>query len=355
MKKRIFITSVVPKKYIEKLDISAAANYFSYQLIDANIFDKVYSFVPTNIDKEFEKETKIKYLQKRFRKSSKLTKLLSTILDNIKLFQSVEKKSKLWYYNLTHQNVLNYILIKIFKPSVQQYIIVLDHTPSKYLLTIQGILLKLINGSDGLISLTNNDVLSDKNKVIIPGIAPNAIKGFDQKTLNFNFLLSGILSNNRLPELFLELFSHLPEYNLIITGKIIDDVLIEKYVNNFPNIKYLGMLEYNKYLEVLKNASFSLNTRDPKYIENLFNFPSKSLEHLRYNRILISTMYYEEIKDINYFYKEPELESLLIFFKELKYCNQKELLEKYANQSVKVVQLFGIDKWEKAVSKIENI
>jgi hypothetical protein len=354
MKKRIFVTHVVPKEQIETLNVSAAGNYFSYNLIDGKCFNVIYSLVPTNINKDIKDNSDVNYIQTRFFNNKNIFKLLNLVFDNYKLFSQVEKNSNLWYYNLTHQTILAFLLIKMFKPSVKQFVIVLDFTPPKRTVSLQNFIFKQINNSNGILSLTKNKQLSQKNLAVLPGIIPKDTTIKDQLQITNSFLLSGILSENRCPKLILEVFSKFPEFELIITGKIEDQTLVDSYISKYSNIKYLGFLKYEKYLEVLESTTFSINSRDPNFKENDFNFPSKTVEHLKHNKIIISTMEYSELDGINYFYVKPNVQDFCFFLNTLKEYNKKELLNTYANQSSKVTSLFGLSKWRETFTFLEQ-
>jgi len=354
MNKRIFLTHVVPKNKIESLNVSAAGNYFSYNLIDNNCFDEVWSIIPSNIDERIVGDDEIHYVQTRFLNNKNVFKLFNVIIDNLKVFFSIKGNINLWYYNLTHQTVFLFLLFKIFKPSVKQFVILLDFTPSKNKISLQSFIFNLINKSEGVVSLTANKFLNSKNTLVLPGIVTEIKNNNKITKTNKSFILSGILSKNRCPELILEVFSEFPEYELIITGKIDDQNLVDKYCNRFPNIRYLGFLSYNDYVRELEKATFSINSRDPQYEENLYNFPSKSIEHLMHNKILVSTMEYEELNGIEYMYVEPNLNDFRVFFNKLKNIEENELITVYANQSSKVFELFGINNWKNSFEKIES-
>lgn len=354
MNKRIFLTHVVPKNKIESLDVSAAGNYFSYNLIDNNCFDEVWSMIPINIDEKIVENDGIHYIQTRFLSNKNVFRLLNIFIDNLKVFLGIKGNVNLWYYNLTHQTVFLYLLLKIFKPRVKQFVILLDFTPSKNKISLQNFIFNLINKSDGVISLTSNKFLYSKNTIVLPGIVTEIKDNSKITSVNKSFMLSGILSKNRCPELILKAFSEFPEYELIITGKIDDQSLVDTYCNTFSNIRYLGFLNYDDYVKELEKATFSINSRDPQYEENLYNFPSKSIEHLMHNKILVSTMEYSELNGIEYMYVPPTLDDFRTFFKELKNIDEDELIGKYANQSSKVFDLFGISNWKNSFEKIER-
>ena len=349
---RIFVSNVVPKDFITKLNVSAAANYFSYNLIEASIFDQNISLVPPNVNRKFKrsKEGVIFYsiIGDSFLKKS------WCFLENIrKIFKSIKPQSRIWFYNLNSYNLLLFLILKAFKKDIKLFIILLDYTPSKNLFSISHLILTLINSSDGIISLTDNPSISHK-KIVIPGFVKDKTYPKLNK-VNYNFLLSGILSENRSPELILEAFSKFPHFNLIITGKIENHLLIDTYVKKCNNIKYLGFVEYDQYVEILNEASFSINSRNPKFEENHFNFPSKAIEHLSYNRIVISTMRYKELSGINYFYVKPNPESLMVFLKELELMKASHILNAYGNQTEIVRNKFGKEKWKESMNSLENL
>jgi hypothetical protein len=355
MFKRVFVTHVVPKQLIEKLHVSMAANYFSYNLIDENCFDEIFSLVPTNInDKVIAENSSVTYLQSRFIANSGIFKVLNILLDNVKLFKKISKNSNVWFYNLTHQTIFVFLLLKFFKINTKVFVILLDFTPPTNKFSLQSFIFNQINKSNGIISLTNNNKLLNNNTIVLPGLAPEEKDLKIQNTINNTFLLSGILSKNRCPELILNVFSKFSEYELMITGRIEDEILVEKYINKFKNIKYLGLLGYDDYLKVLEKVTFSINSRDPTYEENNFNFPSKTIEHLLHNKVIISTMEYSELEGIHYFYVKPTVDDFMLFFNGLKSIDKSLLIEKYVNQSQKVSELFGVSRWIKSFKELEN-
>ena len=51
---RIFVTHIVPKKNIMEYGLSMAACNFSWNLINGGAFDKVYSVLPTFVNRRVE-------------------------------------------------------------------------------------------------------------------------------------------------------------------------------------------------------------------------------------------------------------------------------------------------------------
>jgi len=353
--KRTFVTHVIPKKLIEKLEVSPAANYFSYNLIDSGIFTKVFSLVPTNIIEVIrDNESKVELIQSRTFRHKGLFKVFNILQDNFTLFQKIEANMNVWFYNLSLHTLLSFLLVRYLKPKCKVYIIVLDFTPSQSFFSITKIIMKLINHkAHGIITLKETTDITNKNKLTVPGVV-NTVKGQVVKSTNNKFLLSGILSANRNPKLILDAFSKFPDFELIITGIVEDKDLLYQYLQKYNNIKYLGLLEYNKYEEVLNSVTYCLNSRDPNFEENNYNFPSKVIEHLLYNKIIISTMEYKELDNINYFYVKPTADAFLDFLNNLSEISEDSLLSKYANQSNLVLEKFGISKWKESFELIEN-
>jgi hypothetical protein len=354
-RQRIFICHVVPKSLIEKLPVSPAGNYFSYNLISGNLFDKVISLVPTNIkQKIITKNTSIIFVQNRFFPHISFFKTFNIFLENIYLILSIEKHSAVWFYNLTIHTFFPFLILRYFRRSVKTYIIVLDYSPSKNVCSIKYWILKCINTTNGIISLSSSHEIRNKNKIVIPGIVPQTKYKYPiQSQINNAFLLSGILTENRSPKQILDTFSRLPQYTLKISGIVEDESMFIYYANTYSNIHYLGFLPYDKYIELLKEVSFAINSRNESFEENLYNFPSKMIEYLLYNKIVVSTMFYPQLEGINYIYQKAN-ETLFDLFKKIGNIDKKILLQQYANQSALIIERMSTSRWMKSMIKIEN-
>ena len=349
---RIFLTHIVPRDRILESGVSTACCNFSYNLISGGGFDKVYSILPSFVqdNRKFSIEKKyIEILYSPLRNT--LFRRFAPIFENIILFNKIEKGSLLWLYNITSLNIFLYILLRLFKHSVKIYVIVLDYTPS----FINTFFLRLINRSDGLICLANSPLFKKRNKLCLPGVVPlNAIEYPRITTVNKSFLISGVLSNNiaMLPML-LEAFSRMPDKVLHITGSVSDANLIETYLVKYPNIIYHGMVEYDNYLSILHDVSFLLSTRNPVAPENQCNFPSKIIEALLHNRIIISTIHYEQLNGIKYFDVPSDADNFIEALQIIVNKSEEELLL-YANQASEVKKKFNIRVWNEAMSTIEK-
>jgi len=94
----------------------------------------------------------------------------------------------------------------------------------------------------------------------------------------------------------------MPDKNLLISGNGSMLNLVNEYEAKFPNIKYLGWLDYSSYVDIMSNVTFCLSFRNPEDIENKYNFPSKIIEFFQYGKIVISTLPYEDIPDEMFIY-----------------------------------------------------
>ena len=347
---RIFVTHIISKNQILKCHLSIAACNFSYNLIEGNIFDKVYSILPTFVKGEIEPFEGLVY--SRFRKNRFLFRL-APIVENLNLFYKIPRKASVWYYNCTTLNAFLIVLLKLFKPNVRQNLIILDYTPSRK--PLERFFLWLANRMDGTIRLANSPLFTCRNSICLPGIVSiNAIKQPKITTIAKTFLISGVLGDNiaMLPML-LDAFSKMPDMQLHITGKAPDLVLLNQYTQQCNNIIYHGLVEYEEYLRILHDTTFLLSTRNPAMPENQCNFPSKIIEALLHNRIIISTIHYEQLEGIHYLEVAADLEKFRMDLSHIAQMSQTELLI-YANQADNVRQRFHVGVWKEWMQKIEG-
>lgn len=352
--KRVFITHIAPKDKILDYKMSPAACNFCYNLISGNMFDKVYSILPSYVlgKKEDLIQDGIKFIYSSWRWKNAIAQKLAPIVENISLYRLIEKKSSVWLYNMTMLNIWLVLLLRLLKPTVQINIIVLDFTPGDKL---WHYFLKQINKCHGRILLANYDGFNKHNSIVLPGVTPVNNKEYPKvKSIKYDFLISGVLSDNiSMLSIILPVFSKMPHLTLHITGMIEDDRNILEYSQKYSNIKYYGRLPFVDYIDLLSKTPFILSTRNPLYPENKCNFPSKIIEGLLYNRIILSTICYEQLNGIKYFKlatneKDIMKELTLIINK-----SENELLG-YANQSLIVQEKFNNKVWNNVMSNIEN-
>lgn len=348
--KRIFITHIVPKDKILDCKLSVAACNFSWNLIDGGTFDEYYSILPTFVRKKVDGfDRQICSKLRKFR----LTRWCAPIVENICLFCRISRRSSVWYYNCTVLNATLIVLLKLLKPSVKQQMIILDYTPSRK--PMERFFLWLSNRMDGTIKLADSPLFTVKNTVCLPGITPADGKIYPLVgRIRKMFLISGALGDNiaMLP-ILLEAFSMMPEMALHITGKAPDLTLVDKYTSRYKNIIYHGMVEYAEYLRILHETPFLLSTRSPEYPENQCNFPSKIIEALLHNRIVLSTLHYRQLDGIRYFKISANTMGLVDDLRRITAKDESELMG-YANQSGEVKTRFGCDVWKRWMTKIEN-
>ncbi len=346
---RIFITHIAPRDKILKYNLSSASCNFCYNLIESCVFDKTFSILPSFVKGNVDSFDGLIYSSLRKNK----LRHFAPIVENLNLFRMIPRDASVWYYNCTILNITLILLLKLLKPKAKQQIIILDHTPSKNI--FDRFLLWVSNHLNGTIRLADSPLFTCKNSVCLPGVVPSKAPQFPEITnVKWEFLISGILGYNisMLPML-LEVFSQLPHCTLHITGKAPDITLIEKYVSSYKNIIYHGMVSREEYLRILHDTPFLLSTRNPNSPENKCNFPSKIIEGLLHNRVILSTLHYEQLNGIKYFLTGCNKDSFKQSLVEITKLPLNELLS-YANQSDIVRSKFNSNVWKDYIVKIEN-
>lgn len=358
--KRYFITHLINEKFIKAYGLATAGCNFSYNLISGNNFDVVYSILPTNVGVKLDdmcyndKRYKLVYFT-TLRTKGKLFRFLSSLIEQFVVFCKVPLNSSIWTYNVTDLNLFLIWLLKVIKPSVRINVIELDYTPVESRFSIAYLCLKAINNADGNIRLAHSDRFTCTNAKIIPGVVP-ATAGDEPviKELNQKFILSGVLTENiAQTSMVLEAFSRMPQCELHITGFDYDTALIESYTSKYSNIIFHGHTSFSKYLDIMHSCTYQLSTRNKKYPENQCNFPSKIIETLLHNRIIISTISYPQLDGINYFEVRSEVDVFCQDILSIIERPAKDLLE-YANQGEKTKSFFGVNVWNDAMSQIES-
>lgn len=350
---RIFLTHVVPKHKILDYHVSAAACNFCYNLMSGKMFDKVYSILPPYVrpDKNELHQDGIDFIFSSWRKGNKIMRRLAPLIENWMLYKQIPKDASIWLYNLTVLSAPLVILLSLFKPSLRIYIIVLDFTPeAKY----NNLFLWMINRCHGRICLAYSDLFSQENTLCLPGVVPIQLTNHEEiHHINMDFLLSGVLSENiSMLSMVLQAFKQTPHLRLHITGKALNKELLNQYTSCCSNIHYYGVLPYEEYVCLLQRVSFQLSTRNPVSLENQFNFPSKIIEALLYNRIIVSTLEYKQLNGINYIKIGSSLEDFKEGLLHIASLSERELLW-YANQGSLAWQRFNPNVWESCMQKIE--
>lgn len=358
MNKRIFVTTILPEHLIAKHKLSFAACNFSFNLMSGGGFDKVYSVLPLytggEMDKEAFEDTRFELVYDTLRRKGGIWQKLAALKEQCAIFKRTPKGASVWYYNLSTLNALLFVLLKIFKPSVQQTVIVLDFTPVESGFGLSRVYLKFINSAHGRICLANSPLFKRENSVTLPGVVPNNDEVLPLiSTPTKSFLLSGAINETiAQTSMVLEAFAQLPDFELHVTGTG-DTKLVEEYAEKYPNIHWHGQLPFNKYLELMHSITFQLSTRDPNMPENQCNFPSKIIESLLHNRIIISTIEYKQLDGIKYFRSSSEPQFFKQHIEGIMSLSNSSLME-YANQGKKVAVMFCTDVWNETMKRIEE-
>ena len=350
---RYFITHIAPKDKILEYKVSSAACNFCYNLMSGGMFDKVYSILPAYVvgNKEFNNTEGVEYIYSTFRSKGILRKF-APIMENFSIFRKIEKGSTVWLYNMTMLNVWLVLLLRWFKPSVKVNVIVLDFTPGE---KHNKFFLKQINKCHGRILLANSPLFNKNNSVVLPGVTPENNLDYPKIVcIKKEFLISGVLGENiSMMSMLLEAFGKMPHLTLHITGVIDDDSKIKEAAGKYKNIIYHGCVPYNKYLDILHSTPFQLSTRNPEFPENQCNFPSKIIEALLHNRIIVSTLHYEQLNGVKYFEVPANTHGFIKAIEHIANLGDKEV-ECYANQSLLVKELFSTKIWKKSIHDIET-
>lgn len=300
--KKIFIGTIVPQSIIDKAErISFASINYQTKVLKASHFDEVYNILPLNLDRISKKiffEDGKYYLHNKYFNS----RLLKLLLDQILIFRKIEEKSKVFFYNVTIQNFLLIRLLILFK-KCECYAIVADFEDERNYFGLRKIVQKNINRTfnklSGAIILSSNIQISTRT-IVLEGIVDSEMNQLSQNKIEENSIIfSGSIGYTTGIHIAVAAMNFLPDYKLYISGPLFDldsnnlKRLINGNVHN--NVYYMGILDNEKYLELLSICNYALNLRDPHKLEHQHNFPSKILEYLMYNKNVISTLNYSAV------------------------------------------------------------
>ncbi len=353
---RIFLTHILPEHLILKYRLSFAACNFSRNLMSGNVFNKVYSIMPIFVRgkmEEFEDPDQ-ELIYSSLRHYGSLATRLAVFVEQIKVFQRIKQHDTLWLYNVGVLNVLLILLLRLFKPKVKIYAIELDFTPPKRKISVMSFYLYLLNHTEGVIKLADSVLFTNKNSVCLAGVIPeNCDRAPVIEKPSMDFLLSGVLQPNisSLP-MVLEAFAHVGDCRLHITGNS-NSKQLQEYAEKYPNIIYYGVLSSDDYRTLLHRVTFQLSLRNPNWTDNQCNFPSKIIEALLHNRIVISTIRYPQIEGIKYIETKRSVDAFVNTLKQILLMRDEELMD-YANQSDVVINRFKPSVWNEWMTKIEN-
>ena len=168
---RIFWTCVLPESLISKYKLSFAASNFSFNLMSGSGFDRVYSMMPLYVGGEMDQEAfednRFELIYDKLRKRGGFWKKLAVLKEQWIIFRQIPRDAAVWFYNLNTLNAFLFILLKLFKPSVQLNVIVLDFTPVMSGWGLNRIYLRFINMAHGRICLANSPLFKSYNLSLI--------------------------------------------------------------------------------------------------------------------------------------------------------------------------------------------
>lgn len=357
---RFFITTLSASEAIGPLKISFAACNFSRNLMSNGMFDKVYSILPPNVRVEDKKriepsDAELVYsVARRF--PGRISRIISLIDENIRIFRKVPRHTSVWYYNLCMLNVVLFLLLKAFKPSVQQNVIILDFTPSNRRFSLLNFYKKLFNKADSTIVLAPFSGFKNKNSACIAGVVPQGANSTSEvKKLTADFLISGALGENisQLRSMLIPAFKEMPEFMLHISGSVDDEEELLEEIKSYKNIIYHGKLSFDKYIELLHSVTYVLSTRCPNAPENQCNFPSKVIESLLHNRAVISTIKYPQLGNIHYYHVASDIDGFMTDIKQI-VSQDGALAMMYVNQGNETAGKFSPQVWKETIEKLEK-
>lgn len=349
---RAFVCNIIPNSLIVKLKAPQAPNNFCINLIENGLFDKIISLVPPSYFDDNIKDDNVIYLNGNA-KANKLVKNLKAIVNSIKAAFILKKYDSVWFYNISSSNVITYIILR-FIFHIPVYAILLDYTPVSNIFSISHYVPWLFKKAHGVISLSERTNISNKNIVYKAGIISSSKiinpQFYDSKHKKLVFLFSGNLSNHTGFPLALETFKQLPQVELYISGN--GDVDVEE-LREYPNIHYLGYMNYYEYLKLYNNIDVCLSLRNPNYEENRNNFPSKIMEYFSYGKIVLSTLEYPELKDFNYIKTSYSVDSLKECI--LSLINKDNIeLNKYMDNQKAMLTNFSEKSWISSIEFLET-
>tara|TARA_B110000027_G_scaffold78048_1_gene83071 strand:- start:5858 stop:6946 length:1089 start_codon:yes stop_codon:yes gene_type:complete len=293
----LFIGQLVPEIEAQSdFRISQAGNNYQHKLIrNLNPISSI-SIIPIFYDKKIlVNDEKIVYINKKLK--FLYNRLFRVIFDTFSTLNIIMKMNtnNLLFYNIDKQTLLTIMLSKfILRKNV--LLIVADNPNYKQISFYDRMIYFIIRKIDGVL-VFNSSVLLNDNQQLLHGLIDKEMIINNQKKINKNIIFSGSLGKTTGFELALNAISKRSSITLFVTGKAYGytkdefETLINKY-SKFKNIKYLGLLNYDEYIKVLKKCDIAFSLRDPSDLEHQYNFPSKILEYLSQSKIVISTLEY---------------------------------------------------------------
>lgn len=359
----IYISDIVPKEDVKRYNASQASCNFNNHVQLLGYFDAHIAIPPTNVGNGyrcFKDESGIEYHAVRFFPHKSVLRYVNCLLENIWLYKRIKEapEKNVWFYNISKINCYAYWLLSFFSRK-SLYVLLADYNPERNKGVIGRLILRGINKAKGMISLTARCGDLNDNVLCLPGIIPLKKIAESKGTLvgNRKFMISGVLSKNTGIEMALEVFAEIPTAELVITGKgdKETELLCRRYADKYKNIRYYGFMErYDDFLSLLRQSDFILSFRDPSKSVNRYNFPSKILESLALNKVVVSTQEYAELEGVNYIYVPYEKSKIINCIEDILAGKKDDEIDDCINNSEVLREKFTENAWINAFKRIEN-
>lgn len=357
----IYISNLVTIELQNSYKISQASNNFNSHVCELNYFSHHYGLPTTNIGNDFKSffdaEAGVEFYGVRFFKHVGIGKILNIICENVALYVKILRRDELnvWFYNLWTNTLIVFLLLRFFSTK-KTYILLADYNPHRSNKIIDNFILWCHRKANAVLSLSSRCRNTNNKFYSIPGIIPKRNINFIPGTLtgSHNFLFSGTISKDNGIEMAIEVFSKIPKAKLTITGLCSEE--IQKKCAKYKNINCRGYIsDYADYLKILNSSDYLLSWRDPSQPVNNYNFPSKILETLAGNRTaVISTIKYEELDGINYFYEEYDEQKLFKLITDIISGDFDSYTQQCLNNGKALVEKYSEEIWVKTIKEIEN-
>ena len=137
-----------------------------------------------------------------------------------------------------------------------------------------------------------------KNKFLFEGVVQN--QRIQQETLSYTekpskkiqLMYSGAINGHVSLRNLIEALQHEKfrnKYELLITG-ICSDEDLKSYFNSNQNVQFLGFLKDEELYEKAQQVDAFINPRRMDFLPNEFNFPSKLLYYMQFDKPIISSV-----------------------------------------------------------------
>lgn len=359
MKKNMFIGQFVSKnESILDKRISQAGNNYQLKFLEMFNPSVAISIYPIFLrGKQKDNLDNIQFVNNQSIFPFFLNKIYRFFFDTIQVLFLIKKaKTKnVFFYNIDKQNFLIIFLSK-FLLNTKTFIVLADYSyflNESWFDKFCNFMIKNVNG----LLVLNSNIKLNKNQKTLPGLIKlDQVINKHKSGINKNIIFSGSLGYTTGLEVVLDAFSKRSDYNLFITGRPYNlsdsefNKLILSYTKSFNNIKYLGLLNYDGYQEILNTCDIALSLRNPLDIEHQYNFPSKILEYLSNSKIVISSLTYEDLPKEFLFSTKFDSLSLLHALDEIFKLENSFIMELKFNISKYIEDQFT----EAALKKITN-